>query len=239
MITLISGDNIDQVTNFLKKKKIDARKNSFSIFEFTCPINDKAELIDILYSQDIFGSQSKLIILHANNIANIILSDDILEFLSKDKATELILNINSSENSYNKFQFRNLKKYKNLMKISTVRTFDLPKNYVHFNISDAIFIDRDKQKALTLLDSIEDIDKEIFAIISTLHNTIRGYISMKYNNKTYNALHPFVKKKLKNIKMTKKEVDNIYESLYKLDKGIKYNKQDTRSQIQDFVINLY
>ena len=240
MVIILSGDDKIKLSEFLNKEKKKARDLNAPVFEYSFPENLVSDLLDIIYSRSLFDKSSRLIFVNVKKISDLGLTDEMLATVSNDKNTKLFIVVYTAAKVSNNanFSFRNTKLYKNICNYAQEMRFDLPKDYTYFNISDAIFIERNTTKAINLINSINDIDTECFAIIATIHTTLRSYVSMRYKNQTYEKLHPYVKKKLSQIRLSKSEVDKYYEALYDLDFKLKSNKQSTLTQLQDFVLNL-
>ncbi len=244
MITVISGTDQDKILDFVKSRKAIAKDSKMSCYEFSLPNDSISDVLDTIYSSSIFTvgdiHEKKLILINLGKIGSLKFDDTTLVELKQNELIDLFVVVSSTKNkSYEKNNYRNTKTYKNLLKYSKELKFDLPKDYTYFNLSDAIFIDRDVKKALKILNTIDDVEANVFSIIATLQNTLRSYVSMKYNNDTYKKLHPFVKKKLTDIKMSKTDVDRVYMKLCHLDYNVKNQNRNTLFVMQDFLIYLW
>jgi DNA polymerase III delta subunit len=225
MVHLLIGDNISVINDF-----IVGRRNNYRIENIYDLRENYSEVLflDILNANSLFSSK-KLIIINLQSPEEFKLSESELKEIHKSSDTELII-IASNLN-------RNTKTYKNIKSCSRLTEFSKPKDYINFNISDAVFVYKDKSKAIKEIHSLTDIENEFFPLVHTLYNGIRNIASKKYKNKTWDGLHPYVKNKMNGPdRFTTDEIIEIYKNIFEMDVKKKSEKINTKDLLEDFVL---
>lgn len=225
MVFLLTGDNHSLILNFIKGRSLKYPPEV--VFRFNKHNLDIREIKDISYSTGIFSSK-KLVVMKPSSAADVAFDEDFLKYIRDSQNIEFIIDASNLSKAS--------KHYKMLKKFAQFYEFSLPRNLSNFKISDAFLIYGNKREAIRLISMSKSIDKDIFGIIGTMHNTLRRYISMKSNSKTWVTTHPFVKKKLKKIKFGESDVKRIYKDLFQLDVSCKSENKSKKDLLSDFVL---
>ncbi len=242
MLYLIIGDNKPEISKFTSKLKNDAATKGRSIQQFSPDKRVQAkedtpqggtgkytsvEVKDILNSSGMFSTGNSVFI-YANKAENLDFDQDFLNLIKVDNNNDLII----LDEGINKLTAI----YKNIKKNAQVKEFTLPRDYRNFNISDAVFIEANKQRAITLIHEIDNLENEAPLVVAILYMGLRNFVSVKYNNKTANQLHSFVKQKSSSSKYNPKDIKKVYMDLLELDVKIKTNSASKRDSIDDFML---
>lgn len=228
MLYLILGDNKPEISKFTSKIKKDAEAKGHSIHQFTKENKyTPVEIKDLINSSGMFSSGNSVFI-YANKAENIDFDDDFLAQIKTDKENDLFV----LDEGINKLTAI----YKNLKKNAALKEFTLPRDYSNFNISDAIFVESNKSKAITLIHELENIETEAPLIVAVLYMGLRNFVSIKHNNSTSNKLHAFVKQKSASSKYNPADIKKVYMDLLELDVKLKTNSTRKRDSIDDFML---
>ena len=176
-------------------------------------------------------SASKLILVKPVKGKDIEFSLNDLKKISKDDNQNII--IDASEITQKAKLLERFKGY------AVIKEFKKKADYSSFNIADALIIDGNAKQALSILNTITDIDNAIYGIIGAIQYNLRGVISLRSQNKISKGLKPFVKQKFTRCKLSNDEVKSLYRELVVLDAKCKdyKHKKNTRDIFMDFVIN--
>lgn len=230
MLYLIIGDDKSAISQLISKAKEASISKGSSIHQFTSDIKyTPIEVKDMLNSSGMF-STGNAIFLHASKVENIDFDEDFLIEIKADKSNDLFI-IDAGINKLTSA-------YKLIKKHATLRDLSKPRDFSNFNLSDALFIDADKSKAIKLVHANKDIETEGPLIVGVLYMGLRNFVSVKANNNTGNKLHPFVKKKTATSKYKPADLKKTYMELLELDVKLKTNSNSKRDQIDDFMLNL-
>ena len=226
MIFLVTGSNELLIKNFIRGRKLKYKPSAISEFEKSKP----TDLIDSFQSINMF-SDARLIIGYFSKASEIDFPEDAIVSLSKSNDIEFIAVIKPAVSKISN-------SYKLLKKYSTLQSFDNARDFSVYNIADALFINKDKRRALNLLSSMKNVDQEFYQLTFALYGGLRNVLSKNENNNTWNKLHPFVKKKLANAVVDTDKIKNLYKELFELDVKLKSSNNRLES-IQDFMLNSY
>ncbi len=229
MLYLIIGDNKPEISKFTSRLKKEATEKGHAIHQFTKEAKfTPIEVKDLINSSGMFSSGNTVFI-YANKAENIDFTEDFLKEIKADKENNLII----VDDGINKLTAI----YKSLKKAAQLKEFSLPRDYSNFNISDAIFVEGNKQKAITLIHQVENIEAEAPLVTATLYMGLRNFVSVKKSNKTSNSIHSFIKQKNASSKYNPKDIKKVYMDLLELDMKTKSSSANKRDLIDDFVLH--
>jgi DNA polymerase III delta subunit len=228
MLYLIIGDNKSEISNFVSKLKKEATSKSHSIHQFTkenkyTPI----EIKDLINSTGMFSAGNSVFI-YANKAENIDFDADFLNQIKTDSENDLFV----VDDGVNKLT----NVYKTIKKHATLKEFSKPRDYTNFNLSDAVFVEANKAKAITLIHKLTNLENEAPLVVGVLYMGLRNFASVKHNNKTGNQLHPYVKQKNASSRYNPADIKKVYLDLLELDVKLKTNSGSKRDLIDDFML---
>ncbi len=228
MLYLITGDNKPEISNFLSRLKETAAAKSHSIHQFTKENKyTPVEIQDLINSSGMFSSGNSVFI-YASKAENIDFNAKFLNQIRADSENDLFI----VDDGVNKLT--NI--YKNLKKHAVLKEFSKARDYTNFNISDAVFVEANKVKAITLIHKLTNIENEAPLIVGVLYMGLRNFVSVKHNNKTGNQLHPYVKQKNASSRYNPADIKKVYLKLLELDVKLKTNSGSKRDLIDDFML---
>jgi hypothetical protein len=228
MLYLIIGDNKPEISQFTSKLKKEATAKGYSIHQFTKESKyTPVEIVDLINSSGMFSSGNSVFI-YPNKAENIEFSQDFYDQIKLDKENDLYI----VDEGVNKLTAV----YKALKKNAQLKEFKLARDYSNFNLADAIFIENNKSKAITLLRSLENVETEAPMVTASFYMSLRNFVSVKVNNKTANTIHPFIKQKSASSRYNPKDIKKVYMDLLELDIKTKTNSTSKRDSIEDFML---
>lgn len=216
MLTLLSGNDESAKSAFvLSMKKKYANGSMIELGKEAT----KADILDAILSEGLFCSQ-KLVVVKPK-------SWEVIDI--PETEVEVIVDISALK--------KNTLIHKKIAGFATKKVFDLPPDYSNFKIADALFIYNNKKGALQMLAEKKDLDTEFYFVLSTLQASLRNFLCAKYRNKTFEKLHPFVKKKALQMKsLDQEKAKELYKKLFDLDTELKFSKSSRMAVFQDFVL---
>ena len=226
MIISLTGDDKVKINDFIADYKSKFNKDDIYIVDKSFD-QSISTLID---SNGLFSQEKLIVVANAKSHPEFEL-DDFLENLNKSTEVTVIMDLSNLN--------ANLKIFKNIKKNSKHFSFVQPRDYTLFNLCDALFLKKDRREALSIINSIDDIDDKFLLILATTQSSLRNYVSLKYQNKSSKTIHPFMAKKISSYKLTFNEVKAWYEKLVELDLKSKSQKVDKKALLIDLVLYFF
>jgi|694.fasta_scaffold00063_27 DNA polymerase III delta subunit len=227
MIISLSGDDKVKINNFILDFKSKYSKDSHV---YVLDKNSDIKLSNLIESQGLFV-QKKLIII-SNPKAHLEFEDEkFFETTANSSDVHIVIDLSGLNG--------NLKIFKEIKKNSKFYAFDVPRDYTIFNLCDALFLKRNKEEALKIIYSIEDLEEKYLLILATIQSSLRNFLALKYKSKSANSIHPFIAKKIAMYKLNINEIQDMYNKLVELDLKSKTQKVDKRALLIDFVLYFF
>lgn len=224
MIYLIKGDDDVAINGFIaQQKKLIDRENTFDLGSGF----DRVSLENLINTDSLF-SEKKLIIIFPKKKEQLEFETDFLENLYSSELVTLLV-VPKGINA-------NLAVLKNFAKHTQIKTFENARDYTFFNFCDAFLGEKNKQKSVQILNSIEDLDETAIPLVSTLIMSLRNFISIKTNNKLSQTIHPFIKTKIAKYNLTLQEAQSLYTKFLDLDIAFKTSSVDKKAKFLDLII---
>lgn len=224
MIYLLTGDDEISAKEFVQQVRKSFPENHIHYKE---GIINSDEVKILTGSLPLFADNT-LIILKPKNITTLNFDKDYLQDISDRKEITFIF--------YAIAQNLNSKVGKLLKELSTVRNFAVPKDYRFFNICDALFMENNANKALSLIKQSRNIEDDFYPLISLLQMSLRNYLSSIYQNKVWENTHPFMKRKIASYKINEEKAKALYRQLFEMDLASKTKKVDKMALLEEFVL---
>ena len=224
MLTLVYGENAPSLRQFILNRLKDYDRSA--VIEIDNRNNVSLAVLDVLYGPSLF-SNKQLIIITPKTVSEVDFKESLIKDLQNSANVEVIIDASALNKNTN--VFRLFKKYAKAME------FKLPADYSNFNFVDALFIDTNKTKAMTILSS-RNSDEQAFLLIGAIQSGLRNFISSKYDNEIWKKAHPFVKKKIGMFKLTHDKAQKLYKELCNIDYKIKSGRGKAYDLISDFVL---
>ena len=194
MLTVIIGNDSVGILNFIKSKK--TAFGGQEIIEINSKNSSNTDIEDLSNSLGMF-SVKKLIIIKAESTGDIDFKESFLSSISTNQDVEILIDASGV--------IKTTKAYKLLTKFAKKFSFEQKRNYDVYNISDAFFSGK-KSLAIDLLLSKCKTDDDFYSILSAIHFGLKNLVAKEHNNKSWDNLHPFIKKKLTNVKVDKNKL---------------------------------
>ena len=225
MLTIISGSDAVAILNFVKSKK-----NTYvgqEIIEAESKKYTPIQISDISKSQGMFSAK-KLIILRPESVSDVDFSDEFLSLIAENSDVEIV--IDSAK------LIKTTKAYKSLIKFGKKVSFDEKKNYDVYNISDAFLIENNKSRAIDLLLNFCKSDDDFYMVLSNIHFGLKNLVATVEKNKAWESMHPFVKKKMANVKVDLEKLKLVYKNIFLLDATSKSSSEKRLNLLLDFML---
>jgi len=231
MLTIIvisgksSGSDAVGILNFIK-----SRKNIYAgqeIIEAEAKKYTPIQIVDISKSVGMFFSK-KLIILRPELVSDVDFSDEFLSSIAKNNDVEIVIDTTKL--------IKTTKIYKLLIKLGKKVSFDEKKNYDVYNISDAFLIQNNKSRAIDLLLDFCKTDDDFYIVISNLHFGLKNLVASVEKNKTWESMHPFVRRKITNAKVDIEKLKVVYKKIFLLDATSKSSSEKRLNLLIDFML---
>ncbi len=224
MITLLTGDDEISSNDFIRNTKKQFPKDNIYTFEGNF---EPTEIYSLSNSNSLFGGKM-LFILSPKQVTSLDLTEDFLKEASKRNDLLIIFNLLGIN--------LNSKMGKFLKEVSGVKTFTLPKDYRFFNICDALFMEKNKVKTISLIRNTSDIEEDFYPLLATFQMSLRNFLSCQYKNKLSSSIHPFMKQKITSYKVNELEARQMYQKLFEMDLSSKTKRVDKMNLLVDFVL---
>ena len=223
MLNVVIGTDKSTILNFLKSHR--KKYKNENVLEVAG--KESTYIRDSFYSMGLFGTK-RLVVVRPKSISEIDFDES---FLTEVKASSTFgLFIEASKIN------KNTKVYKLLKKQAVVNDFSEAKDYTYFNLLDALFIEKNKKKAINLLGQVRDLKTNSVILVAIFQNALRNFISMKENNETWKTVHPFVKIKTKRFTINKKQAIGLYAKLIEIDLKSKSTNANVKALWEDFML---
>lgn len=225
MLTIISGADAVAILNFIKSKK-----NTYAgqeIIEAESKKYTPIQIVDISNSQGMF-SVKKLIILRPESVSDVDFSDEFLSSIAENKDVEIVIDTTKL--------IKTTKIYKLLIKVGNKVSFEQKKNYDVYNISDAFLIENNKSRAIDLLLNFCKSDDDFYMVLSNIHFGLKNLVAVAEKNKAWESMHPFVKKKMSNVKVDLESLKVVYKNIFLLDATSKSSSEKRINLLIDFML---
>lgn len=226
MIISLAGDDKIKISDFIVGQKSKFNRDDI----YTVDKSFEQSLSTLVDSTGLFSQEKLIIIVNAKNHPEF--EDEVfIETLNNNPDITVIADLSSLN--------ANLKIFKSLKKHSKHFSFVQPRDYTLFNLCDALFLKKDRKEALSIINSMNDIDEKFLLILATIQSSLRNFVSLKYQNKSSKTIHPFMAKKIAGYKLTEEEVKSWYEKLMELDLKSKSQKVDKKALLIDLVLYFF
>lgn len=225
MIRLAYGDDLESIANFIKS--ITKEYSPDEIYRLDGENITKSDVISISDSIGLFSSK-RLLILTLKTLSSFPLNRDLMLQLDKKEGFEMLIDCSSLTKTVG---IKDKDFFKGIVKFNT---FTLKKDFKSFDIADALIVNKDLSKAIKLVNSIDDFEKDIFVIMGAIQFDLRALIIHK--NPESN-LHAFVVSKMSKSKIDIDKAKEIYANLAILDAKIKrHDSSGMKTLFLDFLI---
>jgi hypothetical protein len=197
MLIYIKGDDEVSINNFiLTQKKTISKDNIFDLGS-----SFEQSQVEGLINSDSLFADTKMVIIQPKRKDQIDFSEDFLKSLADSKTSTLII--------IPKSMSANLGVLKTIGKHSQIKAFETPRDYTFFNFCDALLGEKDKHRAIQILNTVEDLDESAI---------------------------PYIKNKVSKYKLTIQEAQSFYTKLLALDIAFKTTSKDKKAQLLDLII---
>uniref|UniRef100_A0A7C4TPQ2 DNA polymerase III subunit delta n=1 Tax=candidate division WWE3 bacterium TaxID=2053526 RepID=A0A7C4TPQ2_UNCKA len=223
MIYILHGEDSTSARNFLlnlqAQNKIDSRIE-LVLEDLNLKDLASSKLALETKSMDMFG-QSKLIVLDVSKMGRTNV-DSLIDFL-KECPTDIFLIIYSAKELSKANAF-----IKNTQSLKArVMEFKKKDKANIFSFVDAVF-SRDRPNAFKQLRKLLLEGEDAVYLLTMLSYGLRNVAYAKFNSSLFHKIPPFNKSKVKTMseKFSEREIENILEMFYEMDRGIKYGEYD-------------